>query len=282
HPKACPSPVALDVKALIKQSLPAPLWAKLFKLRHEVWRGWRDRKLTAELLAKIGNPTRPIGGPFAGMHYLSESTGSVFFPKLLGTYELEIRESVEWIVHWSPDLIINVGCAEGYYAVGLAMRCAPCRSVAFDIDSRARRLVSQLARLNHVENRMEVRRKCTCDELEPLCASADRPCVVCDCEGFEKFLLDPAHAPSLSKAVILVEVHDCFQPGLSPLLRERFQRSHVIAAYSPQKRAMQDLPAGVSLEPTDAVAMMDEGRSESCWMLMVPTNVAQQFALPAA
>jgi hypothetical protein len=272
----------MNVKSIVKHSVPAPLWAKLFKLRHEVWRGWRDRGETAELLRKLGNPSRPLSGPFAGMGYLTESTGSVFFPKLLGTYELEIHQSIEWIVRWSPDLIVNVGCAEGYYAVGLTLRCGACRSVAFDIDSRARRLAWRLAKLNHVEQRMEIRRKCTCDQLQPLCAAVERPCVVADCEGFEKFLLVPDKAPSLSRAVILVEVHDCFQPGLSPVLRERFGRTHVISVFHPRKRLMHDLPRCVSLEADDAMPMMDEGRSESCWMLMVPHSVAQRVAMPAA
>jgi hypothetical protein len=35
-----------------------------------------------------------IAGPFAGMRYIREATGSAFGPKLLGTYEKEISEPI--------------------------------------------------------------------------------------------------------------------------------------------------------------------------------------------
>ena len=39
--------------------------------------------------------------------------------------------------------------------------------------------------------------------------------VVCDVEGYEEYLLDPAIVPSLSNATILVEMHDFVRPGVT-------------------------------------------------------------------
>ena len=50
--------------------------------------------------------------------------------------------------------------------------------------------------------------------------------VICDIEGAEAALLDPAAAPGLSHADILVECHDLMQPGLTALLTARFQPTH--------------------------------------------------------
>lgn len=265
---------AVVVKSLCRSLVPAHVWAKLFKLRHEVWGGWRQREHVAGLLEKLGQPQAPLGGPFRGMQYLRESTGSAYFPKLLGTYELEIHSAIDWVSNWSPDLIVNVGCAEGYYAVGMAIRCPRARSIAFDIESRARRLVRKLAQLNHVEHRMQIRRKCTPDNLEPLCAGASRPCVIVDCEGFEKVLLDPKRVPSLRRSVMLVEVHDCFVPGLSALMQARFGRTHSVIVYRPRARTLTDLPIGTGLSPSESLELMDEGRGESCWMLIIPSAIA--------
>jgi 2-polyprenyl-3-methyl-5-hydroxy-6-metoxy-1,4-benzoquinol methylase len=135
----------MSLKAFAKKIVPPTLWTKLFKLRHEVWGHWRSRHDRARLLAQIGSVRTPRSGPFMRMQYLEEATGSVFFAKLLGTYELEINPAVEWIISYEPDLVIDVGCAEGYYAVGLATRCRSARVIGFDIESRARRLTAKLA-----------------------------------------------------------------------------------------------------------------------------------------
>ena len=67
--------------------------------------------------------TRVLQGPFAGMNYLNRSHNSEFVPKLLGSYEAELSEVLEQIIAHDYRLIVDVGFAERYYAVGLARRC---------------------------------------------------------------------------------------------------------------------------------------------------------------
>jgi hypothetical protein len=267
----------MGIKAAAKRILPASIWAKLFKIRHEVLGAWMKREANTALLRKIGAPKSPLGGPFAAMRYISQATGSAYFPKLLGTYELEINDAIEWIVDWQPDVVVNVGCAEGYYAVGMARRCRTAQVVAFDIESRARRLVRRLAEMNHVADRIDIRRRCTGSNLQPICQRAAKPAVIVDCEGFEDHLLMPRNVPSLAKSVVLVEVHDCFVPGLSVRLRHRFAQTHECITFRPRPRRLDDLPAGVSLRDSDALEMMDEQRSESCWMLLIPLAAADSM-----
>lgn len=67
-------------------------------------------------------------GPFAGMNYdvaASEGGGA---PRLLGGYEASLAPIINDIVEAKPDLIIDVGCAEGYYAIGMARRLPMRRS----------------------------------------------------------------------------------------------------------------------------------------------------------
>ncbi len=100
-------------------------------------------------------------GPFCGMRYIAEAAGSVLVPKLVGCYELEIREAVESALSMPYDTIVNVGCAEGYYAVGCAIRLPRAKVFAFDTDPYARRLCRQLAALNEVGERVKVGAFCT-------------------------------------------------------------------------------------------------------------------------
>ena len=58
---------------------------------------------------------------------------------------------------------------------------------------------------------------------------ANQPSVIiCDIEGAEDELLDPALAPGLLSADILVECHDTFRKGLSDRIAARFAASHDI------------------------------------------------------
>src|SRR4051812_40571742 len=56
-------------------------------------------------------------GPFRGMSYLPER---VSVPVLAGTYEAELHPVIaDWMAN-PPRVAIDVGCSDGYYAVGLA------------------------------------------------------------------------------------------------------------------------------------------------------------------
>lgn len=54
-------------------------------------------------------------------------------PKLLGSYECELHEIIESALRSNHHRVIDVGSAEGYYAVGFALKRG-CHVVAFDTD----------------------------------------------------------------------------------------------------------------------------------------------------
>lgn len=135
------------------------------------WFNARKRAHIERLFAELGLPAvvesvrnRYGGtvqtGPFAGMKYDGRATGSTAAPKLIGSYESEIAPWIEQLCADSYDCVIDIGCAEGYYAVGMALRSPASKVVAFDIDSTARALCTELARLNGVSERIEVRSTC--------------------------------------------------------------------------------------------------------------------------
>ncbi|MBT8196145.1 MAG: hypothetical protein KJO64_06945, partial [Bacteroidia bacterium] len=58
-----------------------------------------------------------LNGPFKGLKYSSDNSfGSAFYPKLLGVYEKELHVVFNQIQNNNYSEIIDVGCAEGYYA----------------------------------------------------------------------------------------------------------------------------------------------------------------------
>ena len=99
-------------------------------------RGGKDYRLRKALAKKSDG--RVLRGPFAGMVYAVDAFASAYFPKLIGCYEREIHEILESVIRRGYRRIIDIGCAEGYYAVGLALRCPESSVLAIDIEASAR------------------------------------------------------------------------------------------------------------------------------------------------
>jgi hypothetical protein len=184
-------------------------------------------------------------GPFRGTAYIRESFKSCYIAKILGIYERELHDAVEWACARKPQLIIDIGAAEGYYAVGLALRNPGARTVAFEMEELGRKYLGDMVRLNHCEKQVEIRGKCEPTDLRGLLAdSRGLSLVVCDCEGYETTLLDPAAIPDLKKALILVELHDIFQPAIAELITERFTPTHELERIWSGERKRSDYPFG--------------------------------------
>ena len=217
-----------------------------------------------EELAEIGGRLhaalggRVLSGPFAGMNYTTESSGSAFCPKLLGTYEKEIAPVIESAIQGGYEMIVDIGAAEGYYAVGLSLKVPAARVVAFEQSTDARRMLRELAALNHAD-RLEVRETCSRETLSEILSAAPT-LIVCDVDGAELELLDPAAIEKLAHCDILLETHDCFQPRLSRQLMARFSPSHDVAVIPSQKRRARDCPAGLPLSHRDARLAVQEHR----------------------
>jgi hypothetical protein len=179
-------------------------------------------------------------GPFTGMAYISEAVCSSLVPKLLGSYESELHDLLAQILARDYDAVIDVGCAEGYYAVGLALCLPRARVHAFDIDARARELCTKLAQANQVAERVIVEGECDHERLNSLIQG--RTLIVCDCEGCELHLLDPSVAPRLKESDLLVELHDMIDPNITPTILSRFAATHEITLVDTAERDPNAFP----------------------------------------
>jgi hypothetical protein len=181
-----------------------------------------------ERLFPDGATIKVQSGPFKGLLYFDEIVWGSITPKWLGSYEAELHSIIRQIAAHSYQTIIDVGCAEGYYAVGLAAIVPTAQVFAFDTDFISRAQVRRLAALNGVTARLQVRAFCSASDLEAL--SRGETLVVCDIEGFETQLLNPKTAPSLLNNDILVEIHETSESSLEAehLLQSRFEHSHHI------------------------------------------------------
>lgn len=231
----------------------------------------RYARLTRKIIRRQG--LRVSTGPFSGMRYIQETTGGQLIAKLLGSFEAELHDVLSQVISMRPRVIVNIGCAEGYYAVGFARSLPDAVVYAYDIDLVARERCARLVRLNGVAERIILRGECTRSELRAL--PLEGAMIVCDCEGCELELLDPVEVPGLTKATLLVELHDCFVPGLSEKLLPRFEDTHNVSLISVKEREPGSYQSLTGLKPAQKQLALDEGRrfegkpTQQRWAYMV-------------
>ena len=82
-----------------------------------------ERQESAELLKKLFANKVVLTGIFKGLKYPELTAyGSALYPKLIGSYEKELCPTLARLLEKNYSEIIDTGCAEGYYAVGLALK----------------------------------------------------------------------------------------------------------------------------------------------------------------
>jgi len=220
------------------------------------------------IVAKLPDPKRVAQGPFAGMGYHPPVGSTTVVPMLLGTYERELVPAVEEICGAGCDRIIDIGAAEGYYAVGMALRNPTVALTCFEINPSVRHYLRRLARRNGVRQRIRIVGECTPAALDAALRGAERPAIICDCEGAEDVLLDPGRVPNLRRALILVETHEGMVNGVERHLQEWFAPTHDIEVIRSRPRTRGDLTDGCDLTEEEAAAAMDEHRQWAEWMFM--------------
>ncbi len=171
-------------------------------------------------------------GIFKGMRYPKlQAVGSGLYPKFIGSYEAELTDILLDICERSYDKIVDVGCAEGFYAVGLAMKIPSASVLAFDINEKALDLCRRMAVLNGVEERIEFGGICDSSVMMQI-DFGRRGLIICDCEGFEKELFTDEVIPKLSSCDLLIETHDCDDIEISTYLCKQFANTHNLLAVS--------------------------------------------------
>jgi SAM-dependent methyltransferase len=226
---------------------------------------WANRRVRD----RFGN--RVQSGPFAGLAYpdWAMSRVDLFSPKVLGSFERELHTRIDSMVAAQPRIVINIGAAEGYYAVGLARRLPAATVLAYEQREDLRADLQAIAELNEVSDRVCIEGHCDLDAL----AGAVSPgaLVVCDCEGCETALLDPEAVPELGSCDLLVEAHDLLVPEATATLEARFAGTHAIETIAAQPRYVDELPELGFLPLVTAQLAISEFRTGPMqWLTMRP------------
>jgi hypothetical protein len=208
-------------------------------------------------------------GPFQGMEYQASATEGAVLPRLLGVYESELHRHLLAFAAEGLDCVIDVGCAEGYYAVGLARLMPQVTIYAHDIDPKAQAACAALAAKNGVAERVIVGGEFKPTDFEAF--AGRRALVMVDTEGAELDILRPDLSPALAGVNLIVETHDVIKPGIYDTLLERFRPTHDMIRIDQHYPVFQPPPWFRDLPHLDRLVALWEWRiAPTPWLIMRP------------
>ena len=249
---------------------------QLFKFRYMIFT-LKSVSAFSEFLDSVGD-IKIMSGVFKGMSYLKSSYGSAYYPKILGTYEKEIS------FLFSPERLkkfkcfMDIGCAEGYYLCGIAYllkKCDPSftyKIIGYDIDLNALNEARRILEENHIDG-IKLKKDGFQEDLEDLMGPV---LLICDIEGDEIAILDPAKTPALCKIHIIVEIHDKVGEDIVlNTIMNRFQTTHSIRTIKYCGRTLSDFPKikFMRFDNDLKLELINEWREKGIvWLSMEPLN----------
>ncbi len=186
----------------------------------------RGEQKASEAIARLSPESKVMRGPFEGMSYsIGQAAGSALLAKIIGSYEQELHPVMQEIIDGKYTDVVDIGCAEGYYAVGLAVKKPELKVWAFDTNAPARALCEKLAKENNVSYRVTVAGHCDAAALRKIPVRG-KAVVICDCEGYEKALFSSETCAALAGQDLVIEIHDFLDPTISSTLFARLNVTH--------------------------------------------------------
>lgn len=194
---------------------------------------------------------------------------STLYSKILGFYESQLQMYVKDAINKRPNLIVNIGCGDGYYGLALAKLLPESKSILVDINESELEKAKQNAEANNLSN-VEFKLNIEHQEINDLCSSHDKVFFLIDAEGWEINLLDCEKFSQFQNAILLIECHDFIHKNITNDLINKFLFSHKIYVIDDcQKSITLDILNFLSLE--DKLFLQSEGRPGAMkWLYMSP------------
>ena len=181
-----------------------------------------------------------INGPFKGMKYISESVGSCHMPKILGIYENEIYSILTQFLSMS-DLCVNIGAAEGYYAIGCAMKFPKLQVIAYEMEQAGRDSMLELEKINLVNN-VIIKKNFTALDFDSIQnMSINSVTYLIDIEGDEKHIFTKYYS-HFKKSNFIIELHDKKSNTIESKLKHFFSDTHSIKTIPIKIKHINELP----------------------------------------
>ena len=214
-------------------------------------------------------------GPFKGMELPREAWWGTkdACSKLIGVYEKQVQDELVSLAP-SASILIDIGAADGYFAVGAVRSGLYEHAICFEISEQGRQRLKANAELNRVAGKIEIHGEADTASLAPILANNDSGVILCDIEGAEFELLSEQILESARKFHFVVELHHRFIPDGEAKKSQLLDRASslfdtkVIRSADIQVGAFRELDR---FNDTQRLLAFNEGRGAAMeWLVMVP------------
>ena len=217
-------------------------------------------------------------GPFKGLILSNTSwwgaadRGSM----LLGIYEREVLETLENASR-GRRTFIDIGAADGYYAVGALAANMFDQATCFEISPAGQEAILENARRNSVESRIKIFGEVTGDSLALLSSSHDidlsETVILMDIEGLEFEILSEAVLTKLQKSILIIEIHDWEAPSATSIgdLQKSAEKFFQVSWLTTGDRNLSVFPELVEWPDDDRWILCSESRRKLMkWLVLTP------------
>jgi len=237
---------------------------KIFLYKEELHKDFM-RKADKHLQQTVFKGLQVKNGVFEGLKYHDmQAFGSMLYPKLIGSYENEIEDVFKDIILKNKfGCFIDIGCAEGYYAVGMALSMSDLKVYAYDTEKSARKLCLEMATLNEVKNQINIHEYFGQNSLKDFDTANTSTFILCDCEGYEIEIFTENNILDYKNCHLLIEMHDFINPKISQHLKNIFYNTHNLKIYKSEKRQINKYKNyfdGLNLNSFEKQYILDEKR----------------------
>ena len=234
-------------------------------------------------------PTSVRYGPFQGLIYSEEESSPWERVRLIGSYESYLHETIYSLTGGKEpayDQVIVIGCAEGYYANGIAKLLPSVPILAIDIDGDVLDKARKMAVANNIEDQVFFSQRNSIDHLLELDGNS-RALIICDCEGCEFSIFDESVLPYLENSDLIIEMHYSARSIINSIEGDRqpispdvefstkFIESHDIQRIYHKEVDVRDYCLG-NLPARTISEFVFETRDESAEWLVLRSKLARQ------
>jgi hypothetical protein len=267
-------PLKVRTKLALKKIMPTFIFTLILK----AWRATfsklssgKDMNIIAIYTKKFLDETgyNVVGGPFKGLKYVKEAAGSSYLVKLIGVYEEILHETVISSIKREYTTMIDIGCAEGYYLIGIGKASKETTLIGYDIDKKALALTQELYDINDLSNKLILLDDCSPKDLNSRIDT--KTLLICDAEGFENDILDPALVPALLNVqTFIVELHDFVVPHIKEILTKRFEKTHTIQTIVFKNGNPESYPFLMNIQNKNDLytILRERGEQEQEWLVI--------------
>ena len=128
--------------------------------------------------------------------------------KILGEYEKEVLEKLSYFLSLNKNsTFVDIGAADGFYAVGVAFKNLAKHTYAFEISQQGRSELKKNAILNQCYEKITILEKANKETLKKIYKELKNAVIIIDIEGSEYDLLDIDVLDLFKNSIVIIELH---------------------------------------------------------------------------